>query len=86
MLWKQFEADCTDYLNKNSGKHARFINKGGADSTVSDIKENLKRQELLVKRILIVDGQEVITSISPLILEQNVVAPAMQEKEIFQLL
>lgn len=34
--WKEFELDCTNYLNKNYGKF--FYHLGFSDSTVSDIK------------------------------------------------
>lgn len=36
--WKQFELDCTDYLNKTYGH--KFTHLGFSDSTVSDIKFN----------------------------------------------
>lgn len=35
--WKEFEVQCTDYLNNTFGNYARFFHQGGADSTVPDI-------------------------------------------------
>lgn len=35
--WKEFEIQCTDYLNERFGMYAEFIHQGGADSTVADI-------------------------------------------------
>lgn len=35
--WKDFEVQCTDYLNDKFGHYADFIHQGGADSTVPDI-------------------------------------------------
>lgn len=35
--WKEFEIQCTDFLNKRFGAYARFFHQGGSDSTVSDI-------------------------------------------------
>ena len=36
-LWKEFEINCTEYLNTKFGNLAKFIHQGGADSTVPDI-------------------------------------------------
>jgi len=36
--WKTFETECTNYLNKQYSKYADFINEGGSDSTIPDIK------------------------------------------------
>ena len=36
-IWEKFEIQCTDYLNSKFGTYAKFIHKGGADSTVPDI-------------------------------------------------
>lgn len=36
-IWKDFESDCTDYLNDRFGAYAKFIHQGGSDSTVPDI-------------------------------------------------
>lgn len=35
--WKEFEIQCTDFLNSKFGAYARFFHQGGADSTVPDI-------------------------------------------------
>lgn len=35
--WEDFEVDCTNYLNKNFNNYAKFIHKGGSDSTTPDI-------------------------------------------------
>lgn len=35
--WENFEAECTDYLNRNFGDYAVFMHQGGSDSTVPDI-------------------------------------------------
>ncbi len=35
--WKQFEIDCTDYLNFRFGSYANFIHMGNSDSTTPDI-------------------------------------------------
>ncbi|MEH8022995.1 hypothetical protein P9079_11130 [Gallibacterium anatis] len=35
--WENFEEQCTNFLNKKFGTYAKFVCKGGADSTVPDI-------------------------------------------------
>ncbi len=35
--WKEFEKQCTAYLNQKFGTYARFTHQGGSDSTVPDI-------------------------------------------------
>lgn len=35
--WRNFEIDCTNYLNNKYGVYAKFINFGGANSNVPDI-------------------------------------------------
>jgi hypothetical protein len=35
--WENFEVQCTNFLNDKFGAYAKFIHKGGADSTTSDI-------------------------------------------------
>ncbi len=37
-IWQNFESSCTDFLNDTFGAYARFIQEGGSDSTVPDIK------------------------------------------------
>lgn len=37
-LWEDFEINSVNYLNKNSGKFAKFMLQGGSDSTIPDIK------------------------------------------------
>ena len=36
--WKQFELDCTKYLNNTYRKQATFIHQGAENSRVADIK------------------------------------------------
>ena len=36
-VWKQFEIDCTKYLNNIFGAYATFIHQGGEDSIANDI-------------------------------------------------
>lgn len=37
-IWQDFERSCTDFLNDTFGAYARFIQEGGSDSTIPDIK------------------------------------------------
>ena len=41
-IWKDFEEEATEYLNKNFGKYANFILQGGSNSTKEDIKVTTK--------------------------------------------
>lgn len=36
-IWKNFEIQCTDYLNDRFGLYAQFIHQGGSNSNISDI-------------------------------------------------
>lgn len=42
LIWKDFETDCTEYLNKKYGDYANFKHMGGSDSTLPDIKVTTK--------------------------------------------
>ena len=35
--WRNFEIDCTNYLNKKYGAYTKFVNSGGANSKAPDI-------------------------------------------------
>lgn len=37
-IWKEFEGDCTQFLNETFGDYAKFKQEGGSDSTIPDIK------------------------------------------------
>ena len=37
-IWQDFESSCTDFLNDTFGEYANFIQEGGSDSTIPDIK------------------------------------------------
>ena len=37
-IWQDFEVNCTDFLNDTFGAYASFIQEGGSDSTIPDIK------------------------------------------------
>lgn len=39
-IWKEFEIQCTEYLNKKFGAYANFVHQGGSNSTVPDILVN----------------------------------------------
>ena len=39
-IWKDFEIQCTEYLNNKFGAYATFIHQGGSNSTVPDILVN----------------------------------------------
>ena len=49
--WKDFEIQCTEYLNSCYGTYAKFTLQGGANSTVPDIyvKTNTTREDLITK-------------------------------------
>ena len=38
VIWKEFESDCTQFLNETFGDYAKFKQEGGSDSTIPDIK------------------------------------------------
>lgn len=44
-VWKDFEIDCTNYLNSNFGKYATFIHVGESNSRIADIKVNNNKNE-----------------------------------------
>ena len=39
-IWKDFEIQCTEYLNNKFGAYATFIHQGGSNSTIPDILVN----------------------------------------------
>lgn len=43
--WQDFEIECTDYLNLQFGRFAKFIHLGESDSTIPDILVNIKDQK-----------------------------------------
>ena len=42
-IWQDFESSCTDFLNDTFGEYASFIQEGGSDSTIPDIKVITRR-------------------------------------------
>lgn len=44
-IWKDFENECTDYLNKQFGNYATFIHQGGSNSNDEDIKVTTKNKK-----------------------------------------
>ena len=42
-IWQDFESNCTDFLNDTFGEYASFIQEGGSDSTIPDIKVITRR-------------------------------------------
>lgn len=44
-IWKDFEIECTNYLNSQFGSFAKFTHLGESDSTVADIKVNTKNKK-----------------------------------------
>lgn len=48
--WENFEMDCTNFLIKNFGEHAKFTHQGRSNSTVPDIKvETNKNKQFYIE-------------------------------------
>ena len=45
-IWQDFESSCTKFLNDTFGEYASFIQEGGSDSTIPDIKVITKSGEM----------------------------------------